>query len=190
VPAESPYLKPGRLADVLGVLQIMAAGQRPEAKISKWAEDLSRGITPQTERWTAVFEEHPEFFLVYTLPNDPEKKAALRWRYTNKLYDPMTGVKMTQQAKDLLPKAQQDLLTTKPLEGEEIAVLLKTAIELHTRAIEELNARRWWVAPVLGFSGAAFGAILAFVGVYLGLSNKAAAPPRPPTANASEVIGR
>ena len=55
----------------------MAAGQRPEAKISKWAEDLSRGITPQTERWTAVFEEHPEFFLVYTLPNDPEKKAAL-----------------------------------------------------------------------------------------------------------------
>jgi hypothetical protein len=38
---------------------------------------------------------------------------------------------------------------------------MNTAIELHSRAIEELSARRWWVpilAAFLGFFGALIGA--------------------------------
>ena len=123
---DSPYLKPGRLADVLAALQIMAVGQRPEGKISWWADELSRGLAKgQIERWTDVFQEHPEFFLLYTLANDPTPKAALRWRYPNKRYDHKTGKEYTQQEKEALPKQQQELLTTKPLDGEAVSVLLE-----------------------------------------------------------------
>src|SRR5690242_18436076 len=50
---KSPYLTPGRLADVLAALQIMAAGQRPEGTMKHWADQLS-GWSPEEQiaRWT------------------------------------------------------------------------------------------------------------------------------------------
>jgi hypothetical protein len=161
--AALPYLKPGRLSDVIAALQVMGAGQRPEGPILRWANELSRSdALNEVERWKAVFIEHPEFFLIYVLNN--EEKAALRWRYTNKLYDAHTGKEYTPDEKDALPKQQQNSLTTKPLSSDAIAALMNTAIELHSRCIEELSARRWWVpifAAVLGFTGAIFGAAVA-----------------------------
>lgn len=167
---KSPCLKPGRLADVLAALQIMAAGQRPEGTIDHWADQLA-GWHPEEQiaRWMAVFNDHPEFFLVYNLQNDPVRKAALRWRYANKLYDSKTETKYTQEEKEKLNKQQRDQLTSPPLDPDAISVLLKTAIDLHSRAIDELNARRSWVAPALAFMGAIFGAILGFASAYLGM---------------------
>jgi hypothetical protein len=164
---KSPYLQKGRLADVIAALQVMGAGPRPEAEISNWAKELSGSdASEQIERWTKVFIEHPEFFLTYVLDDNPNQKAALRWRYTNKLYDPRTGKDFTQEQKEALPLQDQWRLTTKPLTSDAIGALMNTAIELHSRAMEELAARRWWVpvfAAFLGFTGAVLGAVVAAI---------------------------
>jgi len=159
---ESPYLKKGRLADILAALQMMGAGQRPEKEIVDWAKELSRSDAPfEVDRWKEVFCEHPEFFLTYFLHGKGNQKAALRWRYTNKLYDSVSNKEYTPEEKARLPKELQNKLTTRPLASDAIATLMNTAIELHSRAIEELSARRWWVpvlAACLGFIGAVIGA--------------------------------
>jgi hypothetical protein len=163
--SRSPYLKPGRLADVIAALQIMGARQRPEGEIVDLSRELSGRDDPEeVKRWTAVYKEHPEFFLTYFLDSGGTEKAALRWRYTNKLYDPMSGKEFTQEEKEKLPQEKKSHLTTKPLPSDAIGTLMNTAIELHSRALDELAAKRWWIpilAACLGFIGALTGAVVA-----------------------------
>jgi hypothetical protein len=162
---KSPYLKHGRLSDVIAALQVMGAGERPENTIKSWAKELSYSDSDfEIDRWTTVFREHPEFFLVYALKDDPSLKSALRWRYTNKLFDSKIAKEYTSGEKAALPEPQRWNLTTRPLAIDAIATLMNTAIELHSRAIEQLTASRWWVpifAAFLGFGGAILGAIVA-----------------------------
>jgi hypothetical protein len=162
---KSPYLKdPRRLPDVIAAVQLIAAAQRPERKISDWTKELSGDEKEEEiERWTAVFNEHPEFFLVYRVKGEPDLKAALRVRYTNKLYDAIAHKEYTQEEKDKLEKTARDRLTTKPLSGEMITAMTNTAIALHASAVAELSARRWWVAVLtaaLGFVGAVLGSYI------------------------------
>ncbi|HEY8098164.1 MAG TPA: hypothetical protein VIE65_19050 [Methylobacter sp.] len=160
----SPYLVEGRLANVIAALQTLAARARPEGTIADLTQELSRSKEKnEIDTWTRVFEEHPEFFLTYRLVGKPELKAALRWRYVNRNFDEKTGTTYTPQEKENLSKEQQALLTTKPLAGDQVSTLLNTAIELHSRAVEERVAARWWVpilAAFLGFTGAVIGAIV------------------------------
>ena len=160
----APYRIPGRLADVIAAIQVMAAAKRPEAKIKDWAYEFDRDRDDATiGRWTGVFWDHREFFLTYRLPNEQDLKAALRWRYAFKTFDAESGKEYTPAQIQALPEKQRWLLTSKPLDGEQIQTLLNTAISLHTRAMEELRESRWWVplfAAVLGFVGAIFGVIL------------------------------
>ncbi len=159
-----PYLRQGRLADVIAAIQVMASAKRPEGKIKDWAWELDRSRDSRTvARWNGVFNEHREFFITYHLQNEEELKAALRWRYVFKNLDAETGQEYTPAEIAKLPDDQRKLLTTKPLTGEQIQTLLNTAIGLHTRAIEELGAKRWWVpliAAFLGFGGAIAGSVL------------------------------
>jgi len=151
----SPYLLPDRLADVLAALQIMAAAERPERKIVDWANELDRNRDSETfERWKGVFEGHREFFLVYKLAGEDDLKAALRWRYVNKLYNSQTGQEYSVEQKQQLPEKQQWALTTKPLSVEATTALMNKAVDLHTRAIEELTARKWWIPVVVAVIGA------------------------------------
>ena len=93
----------------------MAAAERPESKIIDWANELSRNRNPDlVARWKSVFEDHREFFLVYRLTGDDYPKAALRWRYVNKLYNSKTGKVYTVQEKLQLPEREQWDLTTEP----------------------------------------------------------------------------
>jgi hypothetical protein len=174
----SPYLKDRRLADVIAALQLMGARRRPETYVVKWAEELSEGKTEdEVAKWTAVFREHPEFFRVYTLPEEEPAlpgdeslsteqrrlKAALRWRYTNKRFDLDTDTILTPTEIRLLPEEKRRLLTTPPLSEKAIAALINTAIELHSRALAELKESRWWlpvVSACVGFLGAVIGAFL------------------------------
>ena len=163
-PDMAPYLKPGRLADVIAAIQVMASAERPEREIKDWAYELDRNRDTATiVRWTSVFQEHREFFVTYRLQGGGDLKAALRWRYVFRTFDSKTGKEYTPAEIETLSKEQRSLLTTKPLAGEHIQTLLNTAIGLHTRAMEELGAARWWVpllAAFLGFGGAILGAIL------------------------------
>jgi hypothetical protein len=160
----------------------MAAARRPEKAIKDWAEQLSSVVSDekglsgiesdekelsgidldeQVARWKSVFDDHSEFFLVYKRKG--ELKAALRWRYANKLYDPDNEIDYTpKQIKDR-PELKS-IVTSRPLEKDAIDTLLKTAIELHSRAIEAQAAKRWWLQLIpagLGFLGALAGAIIA-----------------------------
>ncbi len=160
----APYRIPGRLADVIAAIQVMAAAKRPEAKIKHWAYEFDRNRDAATmDRWTSVFRDHREFFLTYLLPDEEDLKAALRWRYAFKNFDAESGKEYTPAEIQTLPEKQRWLLTTKPLTGDQIQTLLNTAIGLHTRAMEELRESRWWVpifAALLGFVGALLGALL------------------------------
>jgi hypothetical protein len=159
---KSPYLRDGRLADVIAALQVMSARDRPEGEITHWSRTLSHDTSAKTvERWSRVFNEHSEFFLVYTLKDSANKKSALRVRYANRNFDPRKGIELNQDDIDKLQDTEREHLTTKPLAADAISALTNTAIELHNRAIQELSARRWWVpfvAAILGFSGAVAGA--------------------------------
>jgi hypothetical protein len=151
----APYRIPGRLANVIAALQVMASAKRPEAKIKDWAYEFDQSHDAATiDTWISVFRDHREFFLVYQLPGEQELKAALRWRYAFKTLDAESGKEYTPAEIKGLPEKQRWLLTSKPLGGEQIQTLLNTAIGLHARAMEELRESRWWV-PV-------FAAILAF----------------------------
>jgi hypothetical protein len=159
---KDPYLKPGRLADVIAAIQVMSAAKRPERKIEDWANEFSRSRDPKTvSHWSSLFEEHREFFLTYKLKDEP--KAALRLRYAFKTYDAETGKEYTPEEIKGLSREERDLLTTKPLSGDHIGTLINTAIGLHTRALEQQSARRWWVpllAAGFGFAGAIVGTFL------------------------------
>jgi hypothetical protein len=85
-----PYLKEGRLPNVLAALQVMATAVRSERTIENWAFVLDRNREISTvDKWKTVFKEHQEFFLTYL--SDEKDMAALRWRYVTKLYDAKTG---------------------------------------------------------------------------------------------------
>jgi hypothetical protein len=116
-----PYLKQGRLADVITAIQVMASAKRPEGKIKDWAWELDRSRDSRTvARWSAVFKEHREFFITYYLQNEEELKASLRWRYVFKNFDAETGQEYTPAEIENLLDDQRKLLTTKPLTGEQI----------------------------------------------------------------------
>lgn len=53
-PHMDPYLRPGRLADVIAAIQVTASAKRPERKIEDWAFELDRSRdTPTIARWSA-----------------------------------------------------------------------------------------------------------------------------------------
>jgi hypothetical protein len=165
--AKSPYLIDGRLADVLAAIQFMGAAARPEATIEKLASELERRTdTTTVEKWASVFREHREFFLVYSLPDDPTPKAALRLRYAYKRYDAYTGKEYSDaeysvlDPTDPVQKVIRGRLTSKPLTPEQIQTLVNTAIGLRSTALEEHKASVWWVPLV--------AAILAFLGTIAG----------------------
>lgn len=45
-----------------------------------------------------------------------------------------------------------------PLSSSDISVLVNTAIELHSRALELEKASKWWVTPVAALLGILLGA--------------------------------
>src|SRR5437016_8943568 len=76
----SPYLKPYRLSDVVGAIQIMGAYPWATREIDHWRRTLDRPQSVDEDKhqtWKEIFREHPEFFRL-----DPkEGLATLRWRW-------------------------------------------------------------------------------------------------------------
>jgi hypothetical protein len=137
--SDSPYLKLGRLNDVLAAIQTMSIYERYRESCEEWAWLIS-GDKSKSEHWKSVFDEHPEFFrpsrdfpgeygLVYrraSTPTDPGRRA---------------------QSRPAVPEGY-------------VETLLDTAINLHQRALDQQRDRRWWITPLIAF----LSAIGAFVG--------------------------
>jgi hypothetical protein len=83
-----------------------------------------------------VFEQHPEFFKTYTLRGEP--RVLLRWRYSESI---KTEANDAPNGKNNGDKSQTNKSDdgaappSKPLNADQIQVLINTAIEMHAKEI-------------------------------------------------------
>jgi hypothetical protein len=151
---QSPYLSNGhRLADVLAAIQVMGAYTWASRKVSDWSEKL--GVPISAKSWEMIFKEHPEFFRV------KDEWISLRWRHG---YDRNYSVQLARDLSNVeiagLSEQEKDDLTRKPLTADQIEALMKTAIELHTRAIAQMQEIRWFIPLLFALLGIILGAVM------------------------------
>ncbi len=154
---KSPYLSdPNRLADVIAAIQVMSTYKFYKLTFGEWADrmtaDSSRGAY-----WQNIFEEHPEFFRL----DGDRKKASLVWhRQYPRRFHVDEGRLLSQEEYDALdPATKGSRISRVPLTPADVKTLVDTAINLHTRAIEEQREKRWWL-PLASAVGGLVGGIL------------------------------
>jgi len=172
---KNPYLQPGRLAHVIAAIEVMSVRPWAGIAVDQWVREVE---TPEgsplaleiaeeaTHKWTTLFREHPEFFKLYDLKKDAntEHKVTLRLRSAYRInYNPKTGQEVPTEKLPEPPKLY-DEYTRRPLSSSEIKILIKTAIDLHTRAIAERRESRLYVPAALAVIGAAVGELLKLFG--------------------------
>jgi hypothetical protein len=157
----SPYLKNDhRLADVIAAIQAMGTYKFYKLDFNKWADRIS-GDESQVNHWKEVFKQHPEFSRL----DSQQKKASLVLRRQHqKLFDVDNEEKITKDKFKNLLENEKMRISRMPLRSDEIATLVKTAINLHSRALEQKKEDRWLftlLAPALaGFAGVVIGAVI------------------------------
>lgn len=156
----SPYLKECRLGDVIAAIQVLAYYKFYRLDVEKWAERIT-GEVANAVSLKAVFKDHPEFFQM-----EAGKAALVARRSFTRSYDVDAENEI---AADEVTACRSDpkkwaRLSRRPLKPEETAVLIKTAIDMHSRAIEQRIAGRWWVPLVtagIGLLGVVIGVLIA-----------------------------
>lgn len=156
----SPYLRDAnRLGDVIAAIQAMATYKIYKLSFAAWADRISADEA-QAEKWKAVFLEHPEFVRL----DSAREKASLVWRRQfPKRYSFDTGTVLTVREFEALTGDQKLRISRVPLAPADIKALVDTAVNLHSRALEQQKEKRWWVA-LASAAGALGGSVL---GVYL-----------------------
>jgi len=109
------YTKPGRLSDVLALIQVLSLDDATHRSESGLLRELQR-LPASGGSWLALGTEHPEFFRV---AGEGENQVSLIARH-------------------VVPRDGDSI---KKLPSDFIHLLLRTAIELHDRQVE---AAEWW----------------------------------------------
>ena len=150
----SPYLRNSyRLADVLAAIQVMGAYTWASRRVSAWADKLGDPLSSGS--WAEIFVEHPEFFRV------SGEWASLRWRHGyDRNFSPTLSRELSSGEIEKLQKHEKDDLTRKALDSDQIEALMKTAIELHNRAIAHSQEKRWLTPILFALLGTIVGAVL------------------------------
>ncbi|MBM3527173.1 MAG: hypothetical protein FJX62_03720 [Alphaproteobacteria bacterium] len=193
--ANGGYLEKDRLAHVIAAIQIMAVADAPSGSLTRWIGELDageadgeRGRTAihyaDRKKWSSVFEEHPEFFKVFTMKGEPQ--VALRMRLALSAHaQPADGE--ASDAPSLAPEPaspdedapaaaragethKRTKSTDRPLSNDQIEVLINTAIKLHGMTEgdarpPERGASRWLFSAAGAVGGAIVGgaAVAVFV---------------------------
>lgn len=165
---KNPYLQPGRLAHVIAAIEVLSVRPWAGIAVDQWVREvetpegspLAQEIAEEAaHKWTTLFREHPEFFKLYDLSKDAktEHKVTLRLRSAYPInYNPKTGHEVPTEQLPGPPQLYNEY-TRRPLTSSEIKILIKTAIDLHTRAIAERREARFYVPAALAVIGAAVG---------------------------------
>ena len=154
---QSPYLSsPHRLSDVLAAIQAMGSHKFYKLDFAGWADRIS-GDRNQAQAWAQVFRDHPEFFRL-----DPTKeRASLVWRRQHpKLYHVDEERKLTRREFATLDDAEKLRVSRTPLSAADVQSLMTSAIELHSRAIEQVREQRWWIPVAASAFGGLLGALV------------------------------
>src|SRR5262249_11324812 len=143
---------------VIGAIQVMGMYPWASRKADDWVKSLGEPLS--ATEWPTIFREHPEIFRF-----TKQGWASLRWRHGYfRTFDARRGCDLSEADRAALTSEQQEDLTHRPLTVKQIEALIKTAMELHTRAIAHANERRWSIPLLLGL----ISAVLAFFGAILG----------------------
>jgi len=162
--SNSPYLKnEDRLGDVIAAIQVM--GSYPFYKLSyeNWAHRISGEgqIEKNGQYWKLIFEAHPEFFRLDTTGD----KASLVWRRSYKrIYNVDKQRDLSDEELSSLDLEGKKRVSRSPLKGDEISILINTAVNLHARAIEQDKEHRWMSSPLFALLNIALGGFLVWLG--------------------------
>lgn len=128
--AITSYLQPGRLADVLALIQVLAYDHHSSRSESGLDDELQRKPFVGSS-WMALAKQHPEFFRVRGNPSQ-EPRVALLARYV-----------LDQQP---LPSGEEK---RPPLDASIANKLMELAIQLHDKQLERKNRWRMLVLPLV-----------------------------------------
>ena len=147
---------PNRLQDVIAAIQTLGSYKFYKLPFAGWADRISADES-RTAYWKQIFDEHPEFFRLDT----NKEKCSLVWRRQHpRRYHVDLERNLSQQEYDALEAGEKTNRVSRiPLSSDEIQSLIKTAIELHSRAIQENQDKRWWI-PIVTAVGALVGAVI------------------------------
>lgn len=142
---EHPYLLPGRLQDVLALIQILGYGTEPDLtprEICVSLQDVGDDRKSSDERlrhWEAVARGHPEFF-----------------RVSGK------SVSISLAARFVAGKEPSERI----LQSEVVQHLMRTAVDIHDR--EARRSERWtlYLPLIIAVIGAAGALTTALIGVF------------------------
>ena len=164
-----PYLKANRLQDIIAAIQVMGTYPKYSSREhEKWISKL--GEAESGDDWYQVCKEHPEFFRTNEKQEDGVTKrwVGLRWRWSMlKNYSPSEDKVYTLAEIEKLKEPEKSRLTKAPMESAQLEALINSAIQLHTRAIEQAKEKRWWVPVVIPAITALTGACLGFAAALL-----------------------
>ena len=154
---KSPYLKNHeRLADVIAAIQTMGTYKYYKLTFAKWSDRIS-GDESNADCWKQVFLDHPEFFRL----DSARERASLVWRRQHqKRFNVDTESKITKEEYFELNDSEKKRISRNPLTSDEIATLVNTAIDLHSRALEGEKDSRWWITGAIGLIGVLLGALI------------------------------
>lgn len=158
--ASSPYLADAaRLGDVIAAIQAMATYKFYKLSHEDWADRIAADKA-QCDKWKQIFLQHPEFFRL----DSAREKASLVWRRQfPKRFDVDEMRVISNDEYEVLTDVQKLRISRVPLAASDIKTLIDTAVNLHSRALEEQKDRRWWVALASaggGLVGSITGALL------------------------------
>ncbi len=153
---KSPYLVDAhRLADVISAIQVMGTYKFYKLPFDGWADRIS-GDSSRGAYWQNIFEQHPEFFRL----DGPRERASLVWRrqYPKRFHVDEERA-LTKPEYGAMDDAAKQRVSRVRLTPVDIKTLIDTAINLHSRALEEQKERRWWL-PLASVVGGLIGGVL------------------------------
>jgi hypothetical protein len=132
-PSTSLYLKPGRLSDVLALVQVLAYGELAKQSDAGLMNQLRRApLTADT--WTNIGRQHPELFRVLEAEAHASKQETVA--LISRLFQPALP------GSDVPPKST-------PLTPDLTSKLIELAIELYDREIQRRDRWKSVIVPMI-----------------------------------------